>query len=57
MLGKVEWFGVQGFQVQGSAPPPAKKRPVKSKKKQIVHRRARSLRPIGPMAYAPVGER
>ena len=47
-----------------------RERPVKSKKKLLIHRRARSLRPlravgsklyepeaIGPMAYAPVGER
>ena len=48
---------VPGSEVQGSAPPLAQKRPVKSKKKLIVHRRVRSLRPIGSMAYAPVGER
>ena len=57
------------MRVPGSAQPSAKKRPVNLKKKRIVHRGARSLRPlravgslyepeaIGPSAYAPVGER
>jgi hypothetical protein len=61
------FYGVR-FRVQPSRRP--KIRPAKSKKKLIVHRRVRSLRPLraagsrlyepealGPMAYAPVGER